>query len=465
MQLDRIPGIYVEKVMQRGIARVTADLPIPGGRSQYFSKGVATESFTIEGFFSASNAITLARQLHELWENPDWSPTYFQFDQSENDNDGWFVLDQLRFPREHWQATFVPFSLTARKIGTLNSLRLAQFWDQWSSAAETYTGWSTLTANKLVALPYNATNVAWTVTGTRTTSDGSTQFLLNPTRTEIMFTSSSTIADWYSSECRVYDSVTAGDATEANWVQVFSPLHKFGGDLIFQNGLLRYKINAGVGTFYVYDSVTTPNAWATVGQLKTALTGNLDASIIHSEILKLTPDELQWREVRQNGVNPILLTFTLRRGAYHCRVKLQTFSLGIDTGTYVRLYSGSDATAYYSQLFNSQVSGAAGAGDLAQDTAANYECGYVTTRNVVSGFVLCDQPTKQPYDEGAAGHSLAESNTWAASTTRTFFVISFPQATSAFNLATGRSNALAIAQQALYHVDARQILIQRAYYV
>ena len=846
LTLDAITTLNIVSIGE-GFARVSGSIAIPGARARSFGIGVDTPTYSIEcelGETTVAANIAKFRQIIEIAMNPWIEFHYLQFPGNENISDGFYRIEDVH-PTRDFGTQFRPtFQMQLRFIGTTQDYRLATY---WAAAAETYSGWSSLTANNLTTLPYNASNVAWTVTATRTTSDGSNQILLNSTRQTIAYKSSATIADWYKAEARVYDyavrvgattqsiaklithfngntayatnyygepvahrsqpptisggviyrpgkfgkavqiaeattnvianpsfeidttgwgiaqvgdvitrftlnsvygsaclqvdtsatvnagasrNVTAetsantqytvsayvlgtgatlclwffddvsgarfvstvvtngiwkrisytdtfgagstiryigvvttssqivtfwidaiqceqkayltpycdgslgtghswlgaahasassrtvgriqfptsgniigsggtialwinpsswlstdykwaftsisgtdiiaigiytvntlvrwgtdyitianvptadtwthlcltsdgttvkyyvngvlinsGAATtvalptnmdvgsyagaEANTIngliddfiilpsaisadeilaiynagteittepditmQVFDPSHVFSGNVMIDNGLMRYHVNAdtNVGTWWAYNTVDTPNMWQPLGQIKTALTGNLDAPIVHLEITKISSEEIAWEEVRQNGINPIHLSWSLRRGSYFARCKLQVFGLGIDTATYARLYSGSDTTAYFAQMFNSAVNGAAGGGDLNQDATNNYECGYATTRNLVAGFALCDQPTKQPYDVAAAGHSLAQSNTWAVSTTRVFFVFGFPQDTATFVIATGRASALAIAQQALKYVTQELVLVEKGWY-
>lgn len=460
MQIDRISGIFVESTISRSLQRVNASLSIPGGRSQFFGKGVDVQAFTLKCYFNSATAKTNYLQLQEIYENPDWKPTYVQFDGSEAENDGWYVIDSLRADREQWEgATYYPFDLTLRKTATQQSHRQATFWDQWTSAAESYSFWSGLSTNKLIGLPYNVTNVATTVNSTRTGSDGSNQVLVNPTRQTVLYTSSSTIADWYKSDCRVYDSVVAADTTEANWVQVFSELHNFTGDTIIQNGLLRYKFTT-TGTFFVWDSVSAQTGWVSVGTWLTALTGDLNATIKHFGLLKVTPEFVKWEELRQNSVDPIKLTYTLRRGCYHCRVVWNTYSKGFDTSTYFQLAQ----TTAYTVFGNPAVTGAAGAGNLVTATAANYEIGWSTARNIIAGFVLTQQPSGQPIDPGASGNYIPLSITAGLSQTGTIAVLAFPSQTTGIDITGVRASALAISQEALYHVDSRGILIEKTTY-
>lgn len=464
-QFDRLTSVKLLGI-DRAYARVTQSFAIPRGRSQVYPVGVDAPNLALTCRATSASAI---KQILEMQANPEWRFVYIQFPTGrtdESENDGWYVIESVDAPRApNYSTTYFPFTLSVKRIATRGDYRIATY---WKSSAESYSGWSSLTGYNLVTLPYNCTNVAWTVTEVRLVDDGSSQaVLVNPTRNLVHYKMSATLADWYRAECKVWDTVTAGDTVEANWVQVFAASHVFSGDMVLENGLMRYSISpsGGTGTFYGNDLTTLPLTWAAnwtnAGQFKTALTGNLDAEVVHVEITRLTPEIIEWVEIRMNGVNPIKLTCSMRRASYFVRVRLETFALGIDTTSYIQLYKAGG----YTKLFNSAANGNAGAGDLAQDATNNYECGYNTTDDMVSGFVLTEQPTKQPYDPGAAGNYLPLSLTLDTSDSTVFFIFAFSQTTSSFNLTTGRAAALAIAQQAMSNVEQELVLVPKGYYV
>ncbi|CAK0760457.1 hypothetical protein CCP3SC15_2610002 [Gammaproteobacteria bacterium] len=76
----------------------------------------------------------------------------------------------------------------------------------WSSVDEEYTGWATLDALEMIALPNGATHIPWTVDETRVGAYGSNQTLIDPTRETIEFDAS--IIGTYKAEVRCYDGDT-----------------------------------------------------------------------------------------------------------------------------------------------------------------------------------------------------------------------------------------------------------------
>ena len=405
-----------------------------------------------------------AMQLSEMLRNREGFPFHFiNFDTTgaEDPGNGFYGIESFSIARPSATLVWVNFSLNLRKVGSLGTHTLAQRYYADDAMETIDAAWSALTGGKMVSMPYLATDIPWATAYTRTSSDGSNIILENPTRKTIEYTPSATLANWFLSECRIYDTMSAGDTTEANWVQVFDKAHVFAGDYVFQNGLLRYIKGASVGTWYVWDSVSGSPAWVSTGTFLTALTGNLDATIKRIEIVCLSADLVEWREFRLNSDDVVTVLYTLRRGAQYCRVEMATTSLGIDTGTYVKL----SKAGQFVQLFNAAANGAAGAGALALTNTEAYYCGYKTTANIVSGFVPCDKPSgNMPLDPGAAGDYLPLSLTWTTSQTRVFFIIGWAQDTTAFNLTTGRANAAAIATHTRYPLEQECILIPRGFH-
>lgn len=464
--IDRLSGIYLKRISET-FMRSVVSLGIPGGMGAAFATGGQLPTFSAEfAIHETTTALakTKATQLKEIINNFEYRPIYITWSGDETPLDGWYMVSDLRFEVAREFANVRPFTMTLQRIGGISDYRI---YTLWSAAAETYSGanWTgALTANKLIALPYNVTSPDFTVTETRTTIDGSNQVLLNPTRAYITYKQSATVADWWLAECRVYDSVSAGDTTEANWVQVYSPTHTFTGDCIIQNGMVRYKIGAvaDYGTsFYVLDTVATPDAWVDGGALRVYNTGAADwTKVYHYEITQLSPDIIRWREIRQDTTNTDIAECVMQRGARHIKVKLTSGASGIDTAHYVRLFG----TNYYDEFFNESANGSVGGGSLATDADSNYHCAYNTTRDIVVGFALTVQPANQP-NIPADNDVFAESNTWGASETITFFIFGFSQETSAFNLTTARATADAIAAQCLWAIEQETRIMPRGWYV
>jgi hypothetical protein len=233
--------------------------------------------------------------------------------------------------------------------------------------------------------------------------------------------------------------------------QVFSPTHIFTGNKSFQNGLLQLVISGTLESWYAYDG----SAWKHVGNLRTIFTDGNDAVVVALEIKTINPDVLIWTEVRMYLTRKIELTYTLRRGCYHCRVSLQTFADAMNRQDAVFLDKGGGFT----QLFNAGANGAGGAGSLATSASANYGAGYNTADKLVIGFAQTIKPSYQPYDSGTS--FLSESNVWAAGTTQVFSLFAYPCTTSSFVLATERANCAAIAAESLGYVKSRTIPLSR----
>jgi hypothetical protein len=205
MTIDRISGIYQVSVSPT-FARATNEVVIPGALGQNFESAIRPASFDISAEIAESTVAATAEkaiQLAEICDNLDYRPVYIQFAANENVLDGWFTISELRLPRS--RATFVvyPFQLTVARVGARDDLRLATFWD--NAVAETYTGWTSLTAKKMIALPHGVDNVAYSIAALREASDGTVSIIEDPTNTDIMYASATNVSEWFVAECRAYD--------------------------------------------------------------------------------------------------------------------------------------------------------------------------------------------------------------------------------------------------------------------
>lgn len=469
MNIDRIGSVFMTH-LERDFSPFVQTVPIPGGVSQAFVTAIDAPAITIEGYFKLTGTLNRIKQLQELTDNPDWEWSYLEYDANETQNDGFYVLGQISQPRKVWhKVNFSPFTLRARKIGDLGNLRISQY---WTSTSEAYTGWSSLCAVRMVAVPCGASNIDATISGSRMTSDSVPfQYCYNPNKSTITWTAPTSPSSWYQGECRVWDTATVGDTTEANWVRVFSPRHKFAGDAVFENGLIRYKISGSMDSMFVWNTTLATNAWSSFGSFvvsKGPVAGFIDtasiAAITQFEITKLTPDKIRWREIRSLGNSVVCAhQMVLRRGAHHCRVSLTAYSGSMDATR--AMYLSTSPTRNYDFYFNDSSSGTTASGNLPLG-GSSYECGYASPNGWIGGFALLGQPTQQPYDTGTVGVTLMQSQAWSVNQTRVFFIMAFPVSTSAaFSLSGARAIAGSIAAECLYNVDQTGILVDRGYYV
>jgi hypothetical protein len=83
-------------------------------------------------------------------------------------------------------------------------------------------------------------------------------------------------------ECKVWDTVTVGNTIESTWIRVYDASWVFTGDLVVENGLIRYKLSTSqISNFYVW----VTNAWV--------LYAVLPGSVTFSAVIQLnTPDKI-----------------------------------------------------------------------------------------------------------------------------------------------------------------------------
>lgn len=147
---------------------------------------------------------------------------------------------------------------------------------------------------------------------TRVGADGTQTLVLATSDNDIKFDLDADEVDV--GECKCWDSVIAGDATESNWIRVFNVDHEFSGDAIFENGLIRVKsrIAAGRARFYAHIA----SVWTFVTELKIGALTQQSASVY--KITSITPDKLEFTIQFYDATLEIYgkEDFVLQRGCY-----------------------------------------------------------------------------------------------------------------------------------------------------
>jgi hypothetical protein len=463
LQIDRVSALLAYEKATRTNAVVTKAIQIPGGYSQFFPYGIDPTPWSIQGWIGTdevTNPITVIEQLRELGDNPNQPFVYIGFPPPEQHNSGWFVIDRVDSPRDAWQrGTFFPFTLSARRIGGVSDLRLSTF---YSHSIETYTGWTTSgfsnVPHPIVALPYNISTPTYPLTNdTIQTSEVILNLIagISPASGSVAYRSSTLPADWFWGECKVFDTVTAGNASEGTWVQVFSPKHSFAGDTVLQSGTLRYIYSPStqLGTFYANDQVVGAATYFPSGQLKFKNYSATDIGIVGFSITYLSSEEIHWSEVRTgNGSYAILVQVNgvLRRGMPFARLQITPTAV-LDQATSLRLVAPGNA-AYFPNYFNDTYNGVYSSNLLSSSTH-NYGVGYSTSRNLLTGFFLLDKPIYQP-PAGAGNYEIGSGATWTANQTKIAFVFSFGFNTGSFSLTNARSLCRSWAARSGYYLTS-----------
>lgn len=450
LSVDRISGINIER-MSPTFPRNRRTLDVPMGYSQVFGIGVGAETFSLQCNIrrhTDTSASAKAQQLQELFSNPDWQIAYLQFPTNYTKNDGFYFLDSISLPSEFWHAAQIfPITLTVTRLGAKDQLRLAE---RWTGFSEKIKGWTTLPTVQMAAAPVNSTLNDDTIANNRTASDGIVPTIQTPNASLLTFKPSTTIADWFLGDCRVYDSIVAGDSASGNWAQVFSKEHRFFGDTIFQNGLLRYN-----GT-QMWAWNTSSSAWANFGSFATN-----QASAIGFDIDKITPSSISWRETRKmSGGGVARVDFNLRRGAQFLRAKVSTKTVGLGG---LDIWGISSSGTLAGSFFHSSSSGTNGSGGLAVDSACNFEAAFSTASPLVWGLILTEQPpTNQPRDTN--GSFLGVNTAIAVSACQIVFVFAMNQVTTPIVISTARTNIGTISQEALAGITQETVYVGAGYF-
>lgn len=452
LQFDRIENLQVMSV-KAGWRTVIDSASVPGDEQVNYQSAVAGEQYTLTcalvGVSCEADAWAQLMQIRELKENIRYALHYLDFRGQFKDLSGFYALNEVQPVDMNGSGndSYI-ISLSVVYKGNLNE---RQFATHWEADSETTATWVGLTITPIVAFPNTAHNLMLATTGYREGESGRNYTKENPGPAFIQYDVSESARQWYKCECTVYDTLVAGRTDETRWLQVFSGRHHFTGDYVFQNALMRciVTLSTGRSTWYLYN--TTTLIWDQIGQLRTSLTGPLDALVTAVSIPRGYPssEELRWVEKRQSGQYVLWLAHELRRGMLHVRMTLTTADLGIGTATYVQVYHAAEMT----QLFNSSANGATGGGSLAVDANNAYECAY-GPGNIVVGFNLLAQPTSQPIDPGAPGNYLPLGLTWGTYSSKTFFLFAFFWTG---NLAIARAAAASVSAQSRSRV--RQELV------
>ena len=184
-------------------------------------------------------------------------------------------------------------------------------------------------ADNYIALPIGATYTGGDgSTISRTGADGAQTLVLATTANDVKFDLAADEVDV--GECKVWDSVTGGDATESNWIRVFDVDHEFAGDAVFENGLIRLIVlkQAARPRLYSYYGA----AWNYITQIKTGV-GTQSTSNV-SKITTLHADSVV---LTINFIDSTLGTtvtnvITINRGEYTIdRVIDGTYHVGMET--------------------------------------------------------------------------------------------------------------------------------------
>lgn len=125
--------------------------------------------------------------------------------------------------------------------------------------------------------------------------------------------------------CKVWDSVVAGDTNEANWIQVFNKDHKFTGDYVLENGLIRFIMSPGASyNFYIYVN----SIWEQVGTLSYWQPDNYTHRYFYVKLI--TPDKIvaEWVGNSPTG-KQMYLEYIVERGKYYIERNVLSKSTGI----------------------------------------------------------------------------------------------------------------------------------------
>lgn len=447
IQLSRV-SIDKFASIQYTSSKAVQTVEIPSAYVQQFQKAVNLPALTFEVYSTGFVVYAVKQQIQELIDNPGYKWYYVNFPAGFQDAPtGFYLLSKSVASPSPQVPNYMPFKIDAVYQGNQSTHRIGTYW--WGNAAETITGFTGLTPNTMISLPNGATNIVGTVVGTRATAGGaSISILYNPTDNFVTYNMPNPLTTaLYGGECKVFDTIvhnspgylsSSTSLNESLWQEVLSPYHNFQGDMVLHNGLIRWIINPALGfgsspSLYCYDPSFT-RSWIFAGsQAIYDATANAYALSTYN-LIRFSPEEIWWQEMRQFGQYSQPIVYTMRRGAYHIRARMLTSANGgVSNFANRMLKTGGFATVFNAGATAPQ----SGSGALAIQNSSNYECGYSNTDPIITGYALTNKPTiGQPTFVGSAD-GLDLSNVVAASTQLTYFIFTFPQATGANMISNG----------------------------
>jgi hypothetical protein len=131
------------------------------------------------------------------------------------------------------------------------------------------------------------------------------------------------LTDRLNGRCRVWD--TENEVAEADWQEVFSADHKFVGERVVENGLIRlwFKSTPGMEV-YNWDGVV----WALTGEVRPKTTQGDLATTLHDVLFDRFSNPQMKMTVKYGIVDHVV---DLRRGGPYCRIAATSKSFRIDT--------------------------------------------------------------------------------------------------------------------------------------
>lgn len=122
-------------------------------------------------------------------------------------------------------------------------------------------------------------------------------------------------------ECKVFDTVTTGNATESTWLRVYDVDHVFTGDTVIENGLIRLKISTSAIYIFRYSGGNYVRLYGTGDCALRPLVWNGTASEVpvyrNYSFITISPEKIILEE--QNGAasaSENTLRYTILRGLF-----------------------------------------------------------------------------------------------------------------------------------------------------
>lgn len=379
----------------------------------------------------------LLRQGEELAKNRELGPAYIQWSSSADpaatlnapdQHDGWWLIDRFQPDYKGLPSGLVQVTIGVQKDSDPPPAQHAIYYPG-GTLSTNFAG----SATPVIGFPLNSTVLVGTGIS-RVGGEGSCPVTISPTVNPAPVTLSAAPGDWFKGGCHVYDTVntglnpvpTSGAFVNANWVEVFSPDHRYEGDCVITNGLHLWLLQTGqakVAAMYFWSTGLATPAWQLWGSLLHTDTGGSVGTLRAISEVKVGMEEVRIDLTSATGSgNVALLSVRLQRGRYDVRVDYRSRSENMTSsanGLQISMATGNVKHLVFNEsLLGDLTSSSIALTSMSPTTNYGYAAivPIVSTFPLVAGFLYQNkpavaQPTQNAYpSSGAAIISLGENS-------------------------------------------------------
>jgi len=399
-QLDLVPDYEVDKGFSISVAKEYEHTAVHGGAIISSVKSKIPQSVSVSfplARSTASTGVILQNQVRELVGNVNVPSIYLQWSGATHWN-GFYTLEgaDIRIPEGLLADGVAEFSGKLTRLGKPEEMIRAGQCNK--EARTTAYGTADMTPQSIHGFPIGDLWVTSGTTYNRVGSEGNIPIVESATDKDL-FLYEPTETDIGEGEVRIYDDM--GTDARAGWVEVFGNDHKFTGDVVMENSLVRVRSRAqgtsipgGVSLLY-YDGTS---AYASAGTYSMVDTGgtNYGTQTPDVSLNKVSPEESEAVLAFPPSTSALRWSLKMQRGRWDVTCK-PGFMVGATPGSMVvkaQFGTGLD-------IIESDASHSAG-------TAASSYTIAMATHN----WVVCYDSATQFHQGMAKTGTTGHENTW-----------------------------------------------------